>query len=192
MSHPDETRWMRASERWLRATLRLYPEDFRDEMGESLVEAYRDRCRAAVRLGGGLAVAGVWMRALGDSLRNGVGERLRPSVAWRRAGNWGRDTERALRRLVRAPAFTLSMLGTLTVGLGAFAVVYTVVEKVLLAPLPYRQPGDLYFVWRDYTWFDLRRGWLGGTDVLALQQAGGVIEDAAALRRGRATPRRSG
>ena len=46
---------------------------------------------------------------------------------------------------MRAPAFTLSMLGTLTVGLGAFAVVYTVVEKVLLAPLPYRQPGDLYF-----------------------------------------------
>ena len=39
---------MRAtSERWFRLLLRLYPSDFRDEMGESLVEAYRDRCRKA-------------------------------------------------------------------------------------------------------------------------------------------------
>ena len=41
-----------ASERWLRLLLRLYPADFRDEMGEALVETYRDRCRAAARDGG--------------------------------------------------------------------------------------------------------------------------------------------
>ena len=184
----DGGRLARASERWLRLLLRLYPADFRDEMGDAVVETYRDRCRAAVRAGGVPALAGVWLRALADSARNGLGERARPGVAWRRGGNWGRDTERAIRRLVRAPLFTLSMLATLTVGLGAFATVYAVVQKVLLAPLPYERPGDLYFVWRDYgTVVDLKRGNLAGTDIAALEAAGGVIQDAVGLDRGQLT-----
>ena len=40
----------------------------------------------------------------------------------------------------------------------------------------YGNPDDLYFVWRDYrAYFDLGRGWLGGTDVAELQKAGGVL-----------------
>jgi putative ABC transport system permease protein len=177
-----EERLVRASDRWLRLMLQLYPADFRDEMGEALLETYRDRCRAAVRDGGTRALAGVWLRSLADSTRNGLGERVRPAVGWRRSGNWGRDTEHAVRRLARAPLFTLTMLATLTVGLGAFAMVSTVVQKVLLAPLPYERPDDLYFVWRDYgKVFDLKRGSLAGTDVAALGAAGGVIEGASAL-----------
>lgn len=60
-------------------------------------------------------------------------------------------------------------------------------DKVLFAPLPYDAPDDLYFVWRDYTWVPFPRGWLGGTDIVDLQRAGGVIESAAALRLGRET-----
>ena len=92
--------------------------------------------------------------------------------------------EIAWRRLVRAPMFMLAMVGTLTVGLGAFAAVYAVVHKVLLAPMRYEQPDDLYFVWRDYgRIFDLKRGWLAGTDVAELQKSGGLIQEAAALLR---------
>src|SRR5690606_36838728 len=109
-------------------------------------------------------------------------------VWWRRGGNWDREAELVFRRLVRAPVFVLAVLGTLTVGLGAFAVVYTVVHKVLLAPLPYEAPDDLYWVWRDYrAFFDLGRGWTAGTDVVELARAGGVIEDAAALWSARRT-----
>jgi putative ABC transport system permease protein len=173
---------MRASDRWLRLLLRLYPADFRDEMGEAIVETYRDRCRAALRVGGVGALAGVWFQSLADSTRNGAGERVRPAVNWRRSGNWGRDTERAVRRLARAPLFTLSMVATLTVGLAAFTMVFAVVQKVLLAPLPYERSGALYFVWRDLSAIvDLKRGSLGGTDIAALEAAGGVIEGAAGL-----------
>ncbi|AHG89752.1 permease [Gemmatirosa kalamazoonensis] len=171
-----------SAEHWIRRLLRVYPADFRDEMGDAVVETYLDRHRAAVARGGA-AVAWFWTRALADAARNGVAERLRPAVAWRRNGNWGRDTQRVVRRLVRAPAFALSMLGTLAVGLGAFAVVYTVVDKVLVAPLPYDRPDDLYYVWRNYTWIPLERGWLGGTDVAALQKSGGPIADVAGIRR---------
>lgn len=188
----SEERWLRASERWLRLLLWLYPSDFREELGEPLVEAYRDRCRAAVRRGGPAALGRVWLRALADSLRNGLGERVRAAVSWRRRGDWGRDAGLVARRLARSPVFVLTMVGTLTVGLGAFAVVYAVVDKVLLEPLPYEEPDDLYFVWRNYTWIELERGWLGGPDVAALPGAGGVIEDAAALARQRATLAGSG
>ena len=180
----NEQRWLARSERWLRILLRLYPVDFRDEMGDAVVNTYRERCRTALRSSGRLSLTRVWLRALWDSLRNGLGERVRPAVSWRRSGNWGRDLEIATRRLVRAPLFMAAMVGTLTMGLGAFAVVYTVVQKVLIAPMPYESPDDLYFVWRDYgKIFDLKRGWLGGTDVAELQKAGGAIEGAAGLLR---------
>jgi len=172
------------SERWFRLLERLYPPDFSDNMGTAVVETYRDRARDALRRGGVLRLAALWVRALVDSVRNGAGERARPAVRWRRSGNWGRDAELATRRLLRAPALVLAVVGTLGVGLGLFAVVYTVVHKVLIEPLPYKEPGNLYFVWRDYrAFFDLGRGWLAGTDVAELQKAGGVIEDAAGLLR---------
>jgi putative ABC transport system permease protein len=171
------------SRSWFRLLLRFYPQDFREEMGESMVETYLDRTRAAREAGGFGAVAGVWFSALLDSARNGPGERVRPTARWRRSGNWGRDTELAVRRLVRAPVFALSMIATLTVGLGAFAVVYTVFDRVLVAPLPYENPDDLFFVWRDYTWFNFERGWTGGPDVAALREEGSVIVGAAGMQR---------
>jgi putative ABC transport system permease protein len=177
-----EERWLRATEGWARLLLRLFPVDFRDDMGEAFVGAYRDRSRAALRRAGLLGLAGIWLTALADSARNGVGERVNPGISWRRGGNWGRDTERVMRRLVRAPMFALTMVGTLAIGLGAFAVVATVVHKVLLAPLPYSRPDDLYFAWRDYTWVPFERGWMGGTDVAALEKAGGAIADVAGIQ----------
>jgi putative ABC transport system permease protein len=175
--------WLRASDAWLRLMLRLYPADFRDEMGTGFHEAYRDRCRAAIERGGVPALALLWMRALLDSIRNGLGERFRPSIAWRRAGNWGRDSQFVLRRLRRTPLFAITTVAALTVGLGAFTIVYAVVHKVLLEPLPYEDPDRLHVVWRNYTWLQLERGWLGGPDIAEMQAAGGPIEGAAGLRR---------
>ncbi|HEX7081554.1 MAG TPA: ADOP family duplicated permease [Gammaproteobacteria bacterium] len=180
-------RLLHVSDAWFRLLLRLYPPDFRDEMGEALVETYRDRASEALDHGSAAAsrlrLAGVWLAALWDSLRNGPGERLHPAVSWRRGGDWGRDLERVGRRFRRSPVFVAATLGTLTVGLGAFAVVYTAVDKVLIEPLPYSNPDDLYFVWRDDTAYsDGDRNGLSGPDIVELQQAGGVIEDAAALR----------
>jgi len=177
-------RLLDVSERWFRLLQRLYPADFRDEMGDAVVEAYRDRAREALNRGGIIRLAAVWVRALVDSLRNGPGERARPAASWRRRGNWGRDVELATRRLRRAPGFVLSTVATLGLGLGLAAVVYTVVQRVLIDPMPYRDPDDLYYVWRDYgTIADLKRGMLAGTDVVELQKAGGVIEQVVGLGR---------
>lgn len=45
-------RAIRASERWFRLLLQLYPSDFREEMGDAVVEAYCDRARDALNRGG--------------------------------------------------------------------------------------------------------------------------------------------
>jgi putative ABC transport system permease protein len=176
-------RRMRVSERWFRLLQRLYPPDFRDDMGEALVEAYLDRARDAVQRGGLPRLTIVWMRALWDSLRNGLGERLRPAVSWRRGGQWGRDAELVLRRLRRAPAFAVLTIGTLTIGLAMVAVVAAIVGKTLIEPLPYRNAGDLYDVWRDYgPQINLRRGALAGPDLAELRASRGVVEDVALLQ----------
>ena len=129
-------RLMHLSARWFTLLQTFYPRDFREEMGEALVEAYTDRAREAIARRGTIALAALWMRALGDSLRNGLGERLRPAAAWRRGGNWGRDVELVSRRLWRAPAFAAVTIATLTLGLGMFAVVYTAVQTILIDPMP--------------------------------------------------------
>ena len=176
-------RLLRLSECWFRLLLRLYPTDFRDDVGHAVVHTYAERARLTLARGGVVALAVLWARALADALRNGPGERLRPAVTWRRSGNWGRDLEFARRRLLRSPMFVAATLGTLTVGLGAFSVVYTAVTKIVVAPMPYREPDNLYFVWRDQSASgSLTRDWLAGPDVADLQGAHGVIESAAGMR----------
>jgi predicted permease len=52
-----------------------------------------------------------------------------------------------LRRLGRAPLFTIVTLITLAVGVGANTVIFSVLEGVLLKPLPYPHPEQLIGVW---------------------------------------------
>jgi len=91
------------------------------------------------------------------------------------------DFRISARRLFRSPAFVTTTVGTLTLGLGLFAVVYTMFDKVLIEPMPYKDPDNLYFVWRELG-PTRNHVSLPGADILELQKAGGVIESAVALQ----------
>jgi putative ABC transport system permease protein len=58
------------------------------------------------------------------------------------------DLRHALRRLVRAPAFTAAAALTLALGIAANTAIFTVVERVILRPLPYDDSDRL--IWVDH------------------------------------------
>jgi len=58
-----------------------------------------------------------------------------------------RRLQHVLRRLSRAPLFTGVTLVTLAIGIGANTAVFSVVEGVLLKPLPYPKPEELVGIW---------------------------------------------
>ena len=63
----------------------------------------------------------------------------------------GRDARHALRRLARSPAFTIVIVLTFAVGLGANTAIFTLVDAALLRPLPYADPAGLVTVHHEYT-----------------------------------------
>jgi predicted permease len=171
------------TDRWIRVLLRLYPPDFRGEMGSAMRAAYRDRAADARRRGGRLGAIAFWISAFADAIWNGAAERLHPAAIGRRAGGWGRDLTIARRRLAREPLFVIVTVATLSVGLGAFAVAYTAVEKILLEPLPYRAPANLYWVWRDQSADGgVPREFVSGPDVAELHHAGTAIDAVAGIQ----------
>ena len=80
------------------------------------------------------------------------------------------DLKYALRMLKKNPAFTAVAILTLAVGIGANSAIFSVLNSVLLRPLPYRQPGQLVRVYSEFPTMKLQKFWLSAPELLDIQR----------------------
>jgi hypothetical protein len=60
--------------------------------------------------------------------------------------------------LARTPAFTTIAVLSLALGIGTNIAIFSVVNKVLLQPLPFKNPNELEMIWENATHLGVRKG----------------------------------
>jgi putative ABC transport system permease protein len=98
----------------------------------------------------------------------------------------------ALRNLRRAPAFTGLVVLTLALGIGATTAMFSVVDAVLINPLPFAKADRIVEVWTYYREDAVRSVAATSTVVSAIRQEPGLFEAISAFQNGAGTITGSG
>src|SRR5713101_5894375 len=92
-------------------------------------------------------------------------------------GSFRNQLRQVLRRLGRAPMFTVITLITLAAGIGANTVVFSVLEGVLLKPLPYPHSEDLVGVWHTALGINLPEVNMSPSNYFIYREQGRTFQD---------------
>ncbi len=185
MPHPSSA--------FVRLLLRAYPRHLRQREADVLEAACIECLARERRRLGRVGTAYACGRLIADTLVAAIvlraDERRRRRVAWAHVPPsapkeipmtplW-QDVRYAARRLQRAPIFSLAVIATLALTIGATTAVFTVVNAVLLRGLPYRDPSRLVLVQLAFPQMPLG---FSPPDYLAFEARAGFADTIAAYR----------
>jgi putative ABC transport system permease protein len=98
------------------------------------------------------------------------------------------DIRYALRMMVKTPGLTAVLAITLALGIGASTTIFSVVNSVVLRPLPYEQPDQMVRVYTEFHGqLGLKRFWVSAPEYDDLQKACRTCKSVAAWTRGTAS-----
>ena len=129
----------------------LYPPQFRERFGADMLDVFQDCARAA-----GVASPHLWFRTAGDVVRHAGAEwidRWKQTHAATGLSHGGRmgmflqDVRYGVRAFVQRPGFTAVAVLTLALGIGATTTIFSVVDAVVLKPLPFADADRLVVLW---------------------------------------------
>ncbi len=139
--------------------LHLYPPSFRKRFGAAMRHMFADAVSERRTAGLG-ALARLWLRTLGDLATNvpaaWAGRRtmlpidIGPRSGVTTALSMWHDARLGVRMLARHPGFSCIAILTIALGIGANSAIFTVVNGVILRPLPYTRQNELVTVWTQF------------------------------------------
>src|SRR5229473_6128021 len=100
--------------------------------------------------------------------------------------NFIQDFRYAIRMLLRNPGFTVVAILTLALGIGANTAIFSVVNTVLLKPLPYPNPGSLVKIWTHFTSIGLPndQNWFSAPEFRDVRQQNRSFSDLSVISQG--------
>jgi putative ABC transport system permease protein len=134
----------------------LFPEDFRVEYESEMARTFTAQQRDAQASGG---VARLWWDTLVGLVRTAPREHV---------AQLKQDVGYALRMMRRTPAFTAIAILTLAAGIGANTAIFSVVNAVLLRPLPYANADSVAMLWNHWKGSD--KGGLSNPEFLDFRE----------------------
>ena len=96
------------------------------------------------------------------------------------------DLRFAVRQMGKRPGFAALVVLTMALGIGANAAIFSVLDAVLLRPLPYSQPEQLVKVWSRFTGIGLPndQNWVSAPEFRDYQQLNRSFSELAAIDSG--------
>lgn len=98
-------------------------------------------------------------------------------------GDLLREANQVIRGLFRSPGFTLLAVLTMAVGIGANTAMFSVIENVLLRPLPYRDPAGIVMLWSGVPKKDIHKNWTSYPDIQDWRRESHSFQQVAAILR---------
>jgi putative ABC transport system permease protein len=92
-----------------------------------------------------------------------------------------KDVRYGLRMLAKAPGFTAVAVLAVALGVAANTAIFSVINAVLLEPLPYKEPGRLVELWEMNRPRDARQNVLSPANLIDWKEQSDVFEDVAAF-----------